>query len=275
MSKSILSWAVACWLPVLAYSLASADTSRSEVGDTVECEPIEKYTSQWFLINTREQYRDSLPSNALFYSRDMSSAARAIAADLGLVTIWDLWDCTLYYPDNIPSNPMRCIFNDETQRRSFFENMSLAFAQKACDGASVLHSFQYYFDPPLDGIWGTVELPELMKHDGAVHWLRKLRMHHDYPIARGVEPSETQGGQRSAAENVWWASRIALDWLQSLRVHEGIAQWSQIFWRRPGHEYLTVDPVKELKRRGDSGEGIAAACLSRDQLGFFDKLPIW
>lgn len=40
--------------------------------------------------------------------------------------------------------------------------MSRAFALKAHSFARVLHSASDYLDPPMDGIWGRVELPQLI-----------------------------------------------------------------------------------------------------------------
>ena len=88
----------------------------------------------------------------MFYSREMSRAARIVAPSLNKVTIWDMWPRELYNHENDISNPMRCIHHDAVQRQTFFENMSLAFAKKACGGAAVLHSSHFYQHPPRDGI---------------------------------------------------------------------------------------------------------------------------
>jgi hypothetical protein len=46
-------------------------------------------------------------------------------------------------------------------RKTFFENMSEAYARMARKHATVLHLSTDYADPPQDGIWGRIELPAL------------------------------------------------------------------------------------------------------------------
>ncbi|KAI1110689.1 hypothetical protein F5Y14DRAFT_428027 [Nemania sp. NC0429] len=267
----MLPWTTICLLLALAANSSAAPLDRLQASDVVECDDIGKYTSTWFLDNTKDTRRGPLSSTALFYSRGMSSAARALAKELGMVTIWDVWDCRLYNPDDVPSNRMRCIFHDETQRQYLFGNMSLAFAQKARDGASVLHSARYYSNPPLDGIWATIELPELTRHDGAVHWLRKLPMPMRSPAATEAWSLVAQQLVLSEADHEWWVTGIPLEWLQAL-----IPKWSEIFWRRPGHEHRTASTDTKLRRRGDDGEvSGGTACLSGEKLRFFDDLVLW
>lgn len=74
----------------------------------------------------------------------------------------DIWPCYLYNHHDNPSNPLRCIHADESQQLRFFENMSRAFAIKAQSFARVLHSEGDYHDPPMDGIWGRIEFPQLV-----------------------------------------------------------------------------------------------------------------
>jgi hypothetical protein len=73
----------------------------------------------------------------------------------------EVWPCHLYNLHNVPTNPMRCVHNDTTQQLKFFENMSRAFALKAREFATVLHSSENYATPPKTGIWARVEFPAL------------------------------------------------------------------------------------------------------------------
>jgi hypothetical protein len=96
----------------------------------------------------------------------MSEAAIEFSRSRKLTTIWDLWHCDLYDYRNKPSNPMRCIHNDPKKRTIFYENMSAAFAAKARGIVTVMHSAIDYQIPPVDGIWGRIELPKLKLSKG-------------------------------------------------------------------------------------------------------------
>lgn len=100
----------------------------------------------------------------------MSKSARALAKENKLITIWDLWPCFLYNHHEEPTNPLRCIHNDDTERQLFFTHMSRAFAMKARNFSTVLHSSDNYPNPPSTGIWGTVEFPALQR-GGLVEWV--------------------------------------------------------------------------------------------------------
>ncbi|KAI1752606.1 hypothetical protein F4782DRAFT_530471 [Xylaria castorea] len=270
----------------LAKAITSQTLDRRALVET-QCDPVEMYTLEWFLAHTKPQFQGPLYDNAMFYSRGMSSAARAVATNQGKVTIWDLWSCKLYNHEDVPSNPMRCIHHDSAQRQSFFGNMSLAFAKKACGGASVLHSFHYYWNPPRDGIWAAIEEPELTGHESPVEWLRKFRMHPGFPkLARNLL-SAAESAQRSQAEAAWLKSSVGMEWLLSLRIEEVITQWSEIFWRRngPAHKLLNGkrhEEVEELERRGQKPllnngpkDETGTKCSEMDNLGFFDDVVIW
>lgn len=61
--------------------------------------------------------------------------------------------------------------NPETQL-IYFKNMSKAFAMMSRDWAAVLH--RNIDDPPMETIWGQVELPALKEGDnpgGVVNWV--------------------------------------------------------------------------------------------------------
>jgi hypothetical protein len=203
----------------------------------------------------------------------MSSAARALAEDQGKVTIWHVWPCYLYDHEEEPSNRMRCIHHSTAQRQSFFGNMSLAFARMARGDAVVLHSAQNYPTPPSDGIWATIELPELTRQDGPVDWLEKIRMHAEWPA-----------GASEAVQTAWLASSAAVEWLKSLRVRDEMAGWSEVFWRRLQAAREAVDEwdseYTELKKKNDEDlldeeDDENLACKSRANLRFFDDNVIW
>ncbi|KAI8628781.1 hypothetical protein F5Y19DRAFT_465074 [Xylariaceae sp. FL1651] len=286
MFACVLAW----MLTAAIVGLVNAGNSRPRSDGMVKCDPIEKYTTEWFLAHTKREYRGvSLCSSALFYSRDMSGAARALAEDQGKVTIWDVWPCDLYEYDTRSSNRMRCIHGSDEQRQFFFGNMSLAFAQKACEGATVLHSSQDYLAPPHDGIWATIELPELTRHGGTVDWLQKIRMHSGWP-ARSTRTrpaaAASRPTHRSEAEEAWLSSNAGIEWFKSLRVQKEIAAWSEIFWRRlePARERFNKWEHGDLKKRNtgdeffleDNEEGDQdTACMPRERLSFFDDIVSW
>lgn len=58
----------------------------------VACESIDKYTMQWFLENTRPEYRQEIIGKALFYTAGASEDARRLAcgSDERYVTIWQI-----------------------------------------------------------------------------------------------------------------------------------------------------------------------------------------
>lgn len=55
---------------------------------------------------------------------------------------------------------MSCIHNGP-MKRTFYENMSKAYARMARDTATVMHMTADYANPPQDGIWGRIEVPAL------------------------------------------------------------------------------------------------------------------
>lgn len=205
----------------------------------------------------------------------MSGAAREVAEVLGRVTIWDLWPCGLYNPDPDPSNPMRCIHHDDIHRQLFYGNMSLAFAQKACTSADVLHSYEDYLHPPKNGIWATIEYPELVKKQGLVNWLRKLQLHPEFPLGSG-----------SDAVRAWLASPNGTEWLRCLRIQEEVkTKWSMIFWRRirTATHRLKDWIFGELRKRGQTAPSLEkdprdrtdTTCPMRDKVRFFDETVDW
>ncbi|KAF2113493.1 hypothetical protein BDV96DRAFT_577895 [Lophiotrema nucula] len=130
------------------------------------CEPIGTYTTDWFLSTPLPDYHGIFNNTALFYTRGLTSRAISHATAHGLTTIWAVWPCYLYNHLNTTDNPMRCIHNDATKRTMFYENMSRAFAKKANGSVVVMHGADDYDKPPMDGIWGRVELPTMKDGDG-------------------------------------------------------------------------------------------------------------
>lgn len=79
-----------------------------------------------------------------------------------LITIWDIWPSGFYNGDRTDkSNPLREIFRNATDTRIYYENMSSAMAQ-LCSGFATVMT-KDIDNIPLDGIWGTSELPTLKK----------------------------------------------------------------------------------------------------------------
>jgi hypothetical protein len=120
-------------------------------------------STQWFLQNTKPEFQEPLMNNALFYSAGMSAAARRIAKETKKITIWDPWPCYLYDHLDHGQNPLRCIHQSDRERQLFFTHMSRAFAKKARNFSTVLHSGANYGNPPANGIWGSVEFPTLQR----------------------------------------------------------------------------------------------------------------
>ena len=130
---------------------------------SVPCEKVDKYSTQWFLDHALADFKKPFSDDALFYTRGMTSQAIKYAKSCNLITLWNVWPCELYNYHNTPDNSMRCIHNEESLRTIFYENMSRAFAMKANGSAIVMHSLKDYDNPPLNGIWGRIELPTIKK----------------------------------------------------------------------------------------------------------------
>ncbi|KAK4546692.1 hypothetical protein LTR36_001910 [Oleoguttula mirabilis] len=165
----------------LQYSTAYPirDRGQEVLGDAqnsyATCDGIETYTTEWFLANTLPAYRHEIYEHALFYTRGTSRRARDLAKTSRgeYVTIWEVWPCWLYDDRQVEENRLRCIHHEPEVRRTFYENMSRAFARMARKNATVMHSFKDYVQPPEDGIWARVELPALREKTD-VDQLRKM-----------------------------------------------------------------------------------------------------
>ncbi|KAM0700057.1 hypothetical protein Q7P36_000268 [Cladosporium allicinum] len=127
------------------------------------CDSIDKFTMQWFLENTKPEYRREIIGKALFYTAGASEAARKLACgpDEKYVTIWQIWKPECYDDSLSPDNPLRCIHANLTLTHTYYSRMSNAYARMARESATVMHKTQDYDNPPMNGIWGKTELPAL------------------------------------------------------------------------------------------------------------------
>ncbi|TKA47367.1 hypothetical protein B0A55_13277, partial [Friedmanniomyces simplex] len=122
-----------------------------EFNSIATCDPISIYTIEWFLAHTLPAYRHELHNTALFYTRRTSGPARDLAERHPdqYTTIWEVWPCYLYNDALVASNPLRCIHGDHDMRRTFYENVSRAFAWMARKRATVMHLKEGYEHVPL------------------------------------------------------------------------------------------------------------------------------
>ncbi|EME79625.1 uncharacterized protein MYCFIDRAFT_199331 [Pseudocercospora fijiensis CIRAD86] len=128
-----------------------------------DCLNITTFTPDWFLQNTKQSFRREFIDKAVFYTRGAGERARKLACSdpWKYVTIWDIWPSELYDSSNHVSNKLRCIHNSKNTQRNFFENMSSAYAQMARSHAYVMHTLSDFASPPMEGIWGRIELDVL------------------------------------------------------------------------------------------------------------------
>lgn len=200
---------------------------------SVPCEQVDKYSTQWFLDHALPGFKNPFSDDALFYTRGMTSQAIKYAKSCNLITIWNVWPCELYNHRNVPDNPMRCIHNKESLRTIYYENMARAFAMKANGSAMVMHGLKDYDKPPLEGIWGRVELPTIKKVAN-VDWLAKIKESGDGYLL------------------FWWRS------------YEGITKWLKQQSGLSSHMEL-----KELKRRDLQ---TPTYCMRPEEYEFFDNV---
>ncbi|KAK1808124.1 hypothetical protein LTR12_017517 [Friedmanniomyces endolithicus] len=181
-------------LPFLLLSLPSSNAfpvskQAPLTPDRATCDPISIYTTEWFLAHTLPAYRHELHNTALLYTGRTSGPARDLAERHPdqYTTIWEVWPCYLYNDAPVASNPLRCIHGDHDMRRTFYENMSRAFARMARKRATVMHLKEGYEHVPVEGIWGRVELPTI-RGNTDVETLLKLSedvsVSRSYPVTR-------------------------------------------------------------------------------------------
>ena len=151
-------------------------TSSSTAQGQVQCETVDKYTVDWFEEQAWKRKDLDLPLvNALFYTRGMSEMAQKYACDHDLETIWHIWPTELYKHEDEPTNAMRCIHQNASQRQRFFENMSEAYARLAKGTVIVMHNARDWTSPPQDGIWYRVEYKTIVSAVDAVTTILKLK----------------------------------------------------------------------------------------------------
>ncbi|KAH8659881.1 hypothetical protein BX600DRAFT_438114 [Xylariales sp. PMI_506] len=145
--------------PVKASKTANAGPKATT--STVAADPISMYSTQWFLNNVCTR-----PSNneCVFYTDWMSEDARNYAAANGKITIWSMWDTSLYNDDkNDQQNKLRTIMGSDTQRQTYFENMSRAMAHM-CSGTAEVMDYSWPM-VKMDRIWGRVEFAEIQSNN--------------------------------------------------------------------------------------------------------------
>ncbi|KAM7190047.1 hypothetical protein V8F20_009880 [Naviculisporaceae sp. PSN 640] len=127
---------------------------------TIPCDPIEKYTTSWFLGNVCKR---PPAATCLFYTRGLSLTAKRFSKANGadMTTIWEMWARPLYRNAIVSNNPLRCIMQDKTLRRQYFAAMSESMAIMCDVFATVMDPNPS--SPREDGIWGQVELPTLQR----------------------------------------------------------------------------------------------------------------
>lgn len=81
-----------------------------------------------------------------------------------------MWAREQYILDDVESNPLRCIANDETQRRQYFSEMSRAMATM-CEGPQACVMDRDIENVYMDSIWGQVEFPRLTQTTNPVNKL--------------------------------------------------------------------------------------------------------
>ncbi|KAF3054152.1 hypothetical protein E8E11_011931 [Didymella keratinophila] len=163
-------------LSVFSYPIPVYFASSSTTQEHVPCETVDKYTVDWFEKQAWKRKELDLPlDNALFYTRGMSEMAQKYACDHDLATIWHIWPTELYQHEDKPTNAMRCIHNNTSQRQRFFENMSEAYAKLAKGTVIVMHNASDWTSPPRDGIWYRVEYKTMVNAAEAVTTILKLK----------------------------------------------------------------------------------------------------
>lgn len=151
-------------LLTLGYSRAEARVAALQPAQaaTITADDISIYSKQFFLDHA---LYDRLPCNScLFYTFSLTATAQryAMGSKMELITIWDIWPSGFYNGDvQDTSNPLRNIFSGAKDTRKYYEHMSSAMAQ-LCDGYATVMT-KDISSIPLDGIWGTSELPTLKR----------------------------------------------------------------------------------------------------------------
>lgn len=152
------------FLSVTAWPFDNEQPEKQTVLSTdSDCLDISLFTPDWFLQNTKHSFRREFIDKAIFYTRGAGERARKLACSdpTKYVTIWDIWPSELYDSSNNASNKLRCIHGSKDTQTKFYENMSSAYAQMARSHAYVMHTLSDFASPPMEGIWGRIELDVL------------------------------------------------------------------------------------------------------------------
>ncbi|KAI1075724.1 hypothetical protein F5B20DRAFT_594864 [Whalleya microplaca] len=157
---TILSFAASALFMTAVSTSALSESQHSNLEARVACDPIEKYSTSWFLANTCKRPK---ASSCLFYTRGLSKRARIFSKSGGhdMTTIWEMWDKSQYDKRQVTTNKMRCIMQDKTKRQTYFEHMSESMAIMCDVFATVMDPDPHHVR--MDGIWGRVEFPTLKK----------------------------------------------------------------------------------------------------------------
>lgn len=128
-----------------------------------------------------------------------------------------------------------------------------------------------------------IEEPELTRSEGPVEWLRKFRVHPEFPKLARNPLSTVESAQICQAEAAWLESSVGIHWLRSLQIEDAIIQWSEVFWRRDRrgggrrprrdkrfHRRTQAPPQNNLPSPESD-----TRCQEMDDLGFFDNATNW
>ena len=104
----------------------------------------------------------------VFYTMRLKDVAQEYAKTNKKTTIWDVWPASFYDHDQEPLKN----FKTDEQRRSYFQNMSRAYAQ-ICSGAAWVAIYKGK-DPCSDSIWVTDEYDAISKGETGITGVTRL-----------------------------------------------------------------------------------------------------
>ncbi|KAM7183847.1 hypothetical protein V8F33_013343 [Rhypophila sp. PSN 637] len=195
---------------------AAPQAGTNETVAVVPCDPIDKYTTSWFLGNVCKR---PPAATCLFYTRGLSRAARIFSKSNGadMTTIWEMWATSLYNNRIVTSNPLRCIMQNKPLRRQYFAAMSESMAIMCDVFATVMDPNPV--SPREDGIWGQTEFPTLKQsgNEGCVNSVAGTN-----PDGTEVHTIWTRPGIGCASAKKKMARRDALTVLQARQDSCGI-----------------------------------------------------
>jgi hypothetical protein len=174
----------------------------------------------------------------MFYTRGAGEMAYALAEahPKEFVTIWNVWPAAFYNKKQDKTNPLRCIHGDPALQGQYYEIMSDAFASMARGSAAVMHApLEAGEAPPMDGIWGRVELKSLKRYTD-VELLEVLEMA-DHKKVVEVLDVVRNGADRESANIMMKRVKELLRWAKSWGPEERVE--SSGFW--DGEEINRLD----------------------------------